>query len=310
MGSEPEVLALKAVVCYEPSGRFGALAVPLALAAGIPAAAAVGWLYQWLVDVVGWIYLNFLATVFFGGIVGAAVAWGLKAGRCRSVALAAAMGVVCGAAGEAATFEWSYVRHAAALEEDARSRGATEQDVATLRAEFGMSEFVRERVEEGWRVIGIAKGEGMRLSGAFVWLVWALETLLVAGFATAVAMLPARAPFCEVCDAYEPKEDLGRVVSADADALETAVRTGDLSGVLPVARAVGSGVTAAYTLRACPSCGEGGHVTVETSWVVEGKKGKRGKKARDEVKKKEVLTHAVLTSAQRDRLRAAFAPRR
>ncbi len=297
---------MRAVVSYAPSGRFGALAVPLALLAGLPAAAAIGWLYQWLVDVVAWIFLSFVATLVFGGIVGAAVAWGLKAGKCRSVALGAAMGILCGAAGEAATFEWSYLRHASALEEEARARGATEKDVAALRSEFGMAEFVQARVEEGWSVTGMAKGDGLRLSGAFVWIVWALETLLVAGVATWVAMLPGRTPFCETCDAHVPREELGRVTSADAAALEVSARTGDLSGVLPVGRASGSEVTAAYAVRACPTCGEGGYLTVETSWVVvaEGRKGKKGK---SEVKKKEVLTNAVLTSAQRDRLRAAFA---
>src|SRR5688572_11803570 len=95
------------MVRYEPSGRFGAALLPaLLLCAAV--GAGLAWVYQWLINLIPFIYVNLLLTLGFGFVLLTMVLTALRAGRNRNHPLALAAAVVLPVIAVIASFGWGY----------------------------------------------------------------------------------------------------------------------------------------------------------------------------------------------------------
>lgn len=75
----------------------------------------------------------------------------------------------------------------------------TPTEIELLGAPITLVEFISQRIEDGW-VLG--DENGLRLPGAFVWLVWAFEAGLFINFAAKGGHKAASVPFCEACQRW------------------------------------------------------------------------------------------------------------
>lgn len=95
---------------YRPSGKFDPSTFPFALGLGLVAALGVGWVYQFLVDLIPFIYVRFILTAGLGAAIGFLVGWGAYQGKCRNLMLVAAMAVTMAIVAEGATMYYQYQR--------------------------------------------------------------------------------------------------------------------------------------------------------------------------------------------------------
>lgn len=282
------------IEAYRPSGKLGPGAIPMGLGAGLVAAVGAGWIYQRIVDWVPFIYLNAIATIVYGLVIGLAATFGLQMGKNRNPMLACIVVVFCSAVGIASTFHYSYNNVTAEIHDDL----ATDMEDAAptleeMRAEISFKEYIDVRVEGGWEVFR------SELSGPLVWLVWLLEAGIVVGTGIALARAGAKMPFCEACVAWPDEIAIGVAAGVDARALRAAAKK-DLDGVLtPTVREDGGRIDAEYKAHACSGC-DARFLTVELKWEATDKKGK------PEEKTETILEHAIVTPEQVAKVQAAI----
>jgi hypothetical protein len=77
---------------------------------GLAWAVGTGWVYQWILDIVPFVYLNFLIAGIYGAGIGAPVAYACVIGRCRNPFVCVALAVVVGLGGVAASHGFAYLR--------------------------------------------------------------------------------------------------------------------------------------------------------------------------------------------------------
>jgi hypothetical protein len=278
---------------YRPSGRMAPLALPFAAAAGLGAAGAGGWIYQFIVDEAPFVYLNVLATAAFGALIGAAVGYAGRRGKCRNLPVVVALAVAFGVGGTALTHRFAYDR----IVGDVLSLVPADDKDADearriLRQGLTLPVYVRMRVDAGWRVR--RSGSGVPVSGFPVYLVWLAELGIVVGLGRFVARTMTDLPFCEELDRWMPGTIVGRVRGIDGETLRAAARNGDREGLLRP-RASGHEIAEyrAYTCEDADYC----YLSVGLEW-------KEQVGGTEEGKRESLVRLARFPRADLDRLRA------
>jgi hypothetical protein len=242
---------------YTPSNRFGPLAIPGLVVAAV-AAAALAWGYQFAVDWIPLIYVEFLATIGFGFVLGYLVRELVVRGKIRSPGLALGVLGVVVLVGWAASFRWAYERALSqAYDEVVKD---SDVDPKPTRAELAeavpFGKYIDLRLEEGWSVGTVASRGANRptVSGVLVYLVWLLELGILGFYGWKKLGSAAATPFCEGCGTWtQPTEHapaLGGLGSDVADAADA----GDLRRVLTPRTTPGASRALGYVVHACPSC--------------------------------------------------------
>lgn len=248
---------------YTPSGTFTIYALPIGVLFGLVTAAGVGWLYQLIIGWNPFIYLNVLLTIIYAALIGRAVGLGLQFGKCRNVMIGVVLAFIMAGIGDLLTFRYAYSGMAA----------------------------IQAQVEDGWVISRFGLPIGIPLQGPAVYLVWAIEFILICGIAMATASIAPSEPFCERCQQWTKKRHLGKIPGVNERYLLKALQEGNLEPFLqPPPQA--SWKTVCYDLYSCPRCRQGRYLSVTVEWEEDGKKA-------EEI----VLEYALVTHEQIAELR-------
>ncbi len=95
---------------YRPSGKMTGLSVPMMVLSGVATGIGCAVVYQWLVDLIPFVYFNIFLAMAFGGGVGLAVGWAAHRSKCRAPMPAISVAVCCAAIGIAVSFVTAYER--------------------------------------------------------------------------------------------------------------------------------------------------------------------------------------------------------
>jgi hypothetical protein len=292
---------------YEASGRFGVQVLPavlVCLAVGV----GLAWVYQWLIDLIPFIYVNVLLTVGFGLVLAFLIVTALRKGKNRSRALTFAVAVAVPLVAVAASFWWAYQFALPDLYESLVEEGKRQKAEVVSREEFDglftFDDWRQLRVETGWTVGRVtSSSNGPALSGFLVYVMWLIEAGILVGICLFGALFQSQEPYCERCDVWQTAETLGPWMEVDGTTLRRAIREERLDPLLaPVPAPNGSPEHGAFVLSDCPRCGKNPFLDVAVIRLEQNKDGKVETKT-------EVLAKGIeLTCAQRDALKAYAYP--
>lgn len=263
---------------YEHSGRCGGLAIPLGLVNGIAAAIVLAFVYQWFQDVVPFVYLNAIATLIFAIGIGLGVGLGMKKGKCRNLAIAMSVGLLCGIVGEVASYHFSYNRGTRDIAQELQAEGM-EITASEVRAQTGYLGYYQLLAEMGITIGRSSGGSGTTISGWGMYGLWILEALIVLGVSAIGANILLKDPFCEDCGEWTVSEKLKPLQNVNVEALGESANKGDLQGLLHPAASDQYTNELTYEVHGCPSCEKTAYVTLTLEWPEQVKKNKVEKKS-------------------------------
>lgn len=263
---------------YRHSGAVTLGGLIGATVAGVATAGVLGVVYAFLIVWIPLVFLNFLLTIGFGGILGFVVGGMARLGKVRNGLIAAMLGLICGLIG-------LYVAWAA----DPAARIPGEGFLFEPQELFAYISFFYHNGLWGFT-------DGAMVSGVVLAVVWILEALIIVGGSTLVAaMMIAGRPFCEQCYQWTTIEkDVRRLSAANAqqDQLERVLR-GDLNALSAMVPATkGEPVYFRLDVARCPTCSQSNFLSIQA--VSEGVD-KEGKPTTNETA---VFEHLVITQQQ------------
>jgi hypothetical protein len=171
---------------YRHSGRFSAAGLVVAFLRGLIIGLPCAWVYAWLDHWNPLIYINMVASLAFGALVGLAVQSALALHKCRNVPLTGLVAFV-------AILVAYYVSWAVWL------RALLDiSTLALLLHPAAMWQMILEVNEKGvWTL------HGSVVNGVPLWIAWILEAALIVGAAVAVAVQAMQqTTYCEGCDRF------------------------------------------------------------------------------------------------------------
>ena len=194
---------------YQPSGKMGALTLPLILV-GIGLAIALALAYQFLLEWIPLIYVSFLLTWGMGIALGMVGVWVVNTGAMRNVVVAAIMGLLIVLAGVSAKFCFQYSGWLNAstlfvMDQEKFSEDQYDEVRQNIAAEIGFMEYINIRVNEGFTIGG--GGGGMPLKGVFVYAIWLIEFGVIAWFGIRMPASAASLPYSEKLAAWASEEE-------------------------------------------------------------------------------------------------------
>jgi hypothetical protein len=171
---------------YRHSGEFSAGGLVIALLAGLAVGLPCAWLYAWLIHWNPFIYIDIVASLGFGGIVGLAVESSLVSHKCRNVPLTALVAFVAILISYYAS--WAVWLHAL--------RG--QPTLTLLLHPAAMWQVILDVNEKGaWTL------RGSVVNGIPLWIAWILEAGFIVGAAVVLALQAMQqATYCESCDRF------------------------------------------------------------------------------------------------------------
>ncbi len=168
---------------YEPSGAVGPLGLLAVALFGPPVAWALGLVYAYLIYYIPFVYLNFLATVGLGLVMGLVALGCVRWGHVRNALVGAAIGALLG--GLAVWFQWS--RWMALF-----SEGAV--DTYGLGLLWANIQIVAS--EGAWSIFSFTP------MGAGLYIIWGIEAAIVVGIPAFLGLGATREPYCEECKVW------------------------------------------------------------------------------------------------------------
>ena len=194
---------------YQPSGFFRpppSCSFLLATAVGC----GVAWLYQLLVRVIPFIYINLLVVAGFGFALAVGGWMAVRSGHCRNRVLALVFTLPLAGVPLAASYYWDY-QHAIGTIIDSNP-GATAQEI---KQEMPIRRFLELKKEMGWKM------KSSTMNGWVVTAVWIIEGLVVFGIVLFGVFGAVDSPYCERRNRWceDKRYVVHGVGKADADPL-------------------------------------------------------------------------------------------
>jgi hypothetical protein len=171
---------------YRHSGKFSISGILVATGFGLLVGLPCAFLYSYLIRWNPFIYINLLAALGFGAIIGVVVDRSLKQHKCRNVFITGLVAFV--AVLVAYYLSWAVWLHAVS--------GAPVLDL--LQAPIAMWNFMLAVNEVGtWSL------KGGVVNGIPLWIVWATEAGCIIGLAVYIAVVSIQdSVYCESCDRF------------------------------------------------------------------------------------------------------------
>ena len=273
---------------YSHSGKTGAGALPAGLIGGVAGGIVLAWVYQLFIDWIPLVYFSFFATLIFGLALGYLMGSALHWGHCRNNALATALTVVVSLVAIAASYGCAYYRVAS----DLASKKSVPTSEVVQRLPLG--KYLEIRVESGWK---LGRGGGLPISGVFVYVVWALEALMILGGAVVTARSVIEKPYCEDCLKWSEEETLGRKSSVSPEVVSRAAAQGSIDELIAAPSDPAGTSALVYKLHACNDCLQLAYLTITREWSETNSKGEV------EQKNETVASMVRVSQKQRDRLK-------
>ncbi|WP_148618994.1 hypothetical protein [Mariniblastus fucicola] len=294
---------------YKPSGGFGLMVLP-ALLVGMIVAVAISFLYQLLLNLIPFIYINVLLTVgagFLLSIIGISIcSWG----HCRNRMLGFLVGLMLAVSFLGAKFWFQYqasipeIRQAVVQELLAsKDFQVTQEDAekaadSFVKTEYSFLEYIQMRVDQGWN-IG-RRGGGGPVAGWFVYLVWLIEAGIIAFMAITGALSQTATPYSEKLSAWANEEEI--VMSLPISDAEMVAQINQATTVdqlleIPIPKTDQSNIFAIYKTNSIQGQElEDAYLTVELLELSVNSKGEQEKTETP------LVTHAILSSEKRKEL--------
>lgn len=287
---------------YKPSGGIGFLTWPL-FALGLLIVVGLAFVYQFLLDVIPFIYVNALLTVGMGIAIGAISAFIIKLGHCRNFAMAMLMGVVLATAGLGAKYLWQFrsdlIEGRQWLESTAE---ISDEDrplaIAVFEESYNLEAHLQERVDTGW---SIGRGNnGAPIGGWLVYLVWLIEAGIVFYCAWTMAKSAVKEPYSEKMRMWADESEMVMTLPITDDEMVAKIQSAtsvDELLEIPIPKTDQSAKLAQYIVNSIPGQEmEDAYLTVNTLEYSVNKKGEQ------ETTEKTLVQNAVLSSQQRAQL--------
>jgi len=270
---------------YRPSGLFQLSGLLLTVVFGAAAALVCAGVYGYLILYNPFLYINFMATLGLGFLVGVAASAGVSVGKVRNSLVASLLGAGVGVI--AVYVSWVVWVHALAGRAD---ESLWVVDPTALLGVVGL--LAKEGV---WSIRSATP------TGVVLYAIWASEALIVIGLVVAAVHGAASRPFCERCNAWM-SETVGQKMLGyvdDRNGLVDALEAGrfDALGALgePTAERFSRS-----SLAECPGEGHAAYLSIRNVAVTTDSKGKT------EEKEEAVLAHLEVEPARRKILDAVL----
>jgi hypothetical protein len=252
---------------YTPSGAFRLSLVVYAVG-GLLGAVLLAGLYEFLLDLIPFVYINLLLTLGFGfglAFMGSLV---IKSAHCRNRGIALVLALVIGGTGLAASYGWGYRRALSTVAEQYANTTVLE-----LAQEISVTAWLEARMEHGWTL------RNSDVNGGLVVFIWVIEALVILGFALTVGVSEAAEPYCERCQRWTESQGTGLQGLTSAD-VQPLLDRGDLAAVLALQERADTDAAVRIQLlrNYCPQCSETAYLTVnEVRTALENGKEKENK---------------------------------
>jgi hypothetical protein len=196
---------------YKPSGKFSPTFLLYFLLVSVIVFPILGLIYAYCIWYIPFVYINFLITLGFGFLTGLAISiFVIKKGKVRNALLALIIGVLSGIL--ALYFHWSVWIDLVinAGESYGSSRiGITVSNIEFLQV-FSLIfqpnlvfEYINEVSKYGtWGI------RSATVSGTFLWVIWAIEFVMVVGLTAFLAYLQSKKPFSESTNSWYEEFEL------------------------------------------------------------------------------------------------------
>ena len=286
---------------YKPSGRFGALAIPL-LIVGLIAAVALAFVYQLLLDVIPFIYITFLITMalgFAGGVGGGMI---VHMGKVRNVLLAGLIGVLMTVSALGAKYYFQYQNILGEVVDSEMQQleipeAQRAEFTAAVAEELTFVEHLKLRSNIGWE---IGRNGGMPIQGVFVYLIWLVELGIVGYFAVKMPTSRAREPYSEKLDAWASEVEQVMTLPITSEEMVTKIKAAtsvDELLELPIPETDESHQFAVYIVNSIEGEElEDAYLSVQLVTLSINSKGEQ------ETQEEPLVTYAILSSEQRHQL--------
>ncbi|MEO0897976.1 MAG: hypothetical protein AAFY71_16325 [Bacteroidota bacterium] len=185
---------------YQPSGKVPILGATIAAAGTILAAVIIGYIYAHAIIYIPFIYILFFLTIGAGWIMGQLPEYLIKFGKIRHKAAGVALGIFGGLA-------LLYVHWAiwvAAIY--AQSEGGSMAD-PTVALNFALAPGALWETMVAINKIGTWELGGV-INGTFLWVIWAIEAIVMVGLSTLNGLGTDPIPFDEDSDAWSVKLEI------------------------------------------------------------------------------------------------------
>jgi hypothetical protein len=190
---------------YKPSGKFSPIFLVYFLLVSVIVFPILGLIYAYCIWYIPFVYINFFITLGFGFLAGLAISiLVIKKGKVRNTLLALIIGALSGMV--ALYFHWSvWIDLVINAGESYGSNriGITVSNIEFLQV-FSLIfqpnlvfEYINEVSKYGtWGI------RGATVSGTFLWIIWAIEFVMVVGLTSFMAYLQSKKPFSESTNSW------------------------------------------------------------------------------------------------------------
>ncbi len=287
---------------YRPSGRFGIMALPLTLV-GMVVCVGIAYLYQLLLELIPFIYLNFLMTAGVGIAIAFVGGFIVHMGHVRNPVLGLLIGLALMLSLLGGKFRFQYCRTfeevvTATMEENGFPEGARQETRKILAPQYTFTDHLRDRVDVGW---AIGRGNnGAPVGGFLVYLVWLIEAGVLFYLGSLRVADVAREPYSEKTGQWADKEEY--VMTLPVTGQDMVARISSATSVdelleLPIPETDLSMANAIYRVNSIRGQElEDAYLSVDLITITEKKGGEKDQKI------EHLVRHAILTSEQRKRL--------
>jgi hypothetical protein len=255
---------------YKHSGRFTLIGIIASVIAGMAAAFLLAFIYAWGIIRIPEVKLACIATIFYGGLLGAATGLAAKWGKVRNVKVAA-LAATCTAV-VSLYCSWAFwvqnIFHTLAHEELSTA--------ALIQNPYRLWDLMKVINDVGtW---GMSSGSSTK--GTELWVIWGLEgaTVLTAAALAAVAVINIQ-PFCESCQLWcSATEKLCLLPISDIGQIKSLLEQHDLSFLQKLGPGNAKTTHLIAELHSCPNCGELNTPTLRQTFMQPRKFGARSVK--------------------------------
>ncbi|WP_028862580.1 hypothetical protein [Psychromonas aquimarina] len=244
------------------SGKATATSILLMIIFGAFAALLLSTVYGYAIAYIPFIYINFFITLGFGGLTGMAVGMGGKIGKARRPGLYFLIGLAAGLLAEYAGWvAWIYA--------------SSDQTLFFVHPDELLPTMELIAVTGAWSIFGWTP------TGFALYIIWAIEALIVIGGSALVAYVHVEStPFCEQCSKWVENAQTiaGFQAIDDGEAFKRKLEEG-LVDMVPGLEIAGDSSLASTVIEInrCNCCDNSNYLSLTTVNVSVDDKGKESK---------------------------------